>query len=213
MYSGSIQHSDDRPVHVLKVWPSADKFLDHLQQLSSDSRTPSISVGVCSAAAVSVSVWLFGLWLLMPCHSSGRRYMACIRKVPLASTVASSPGAAELHLKMIVKWYWRREHYHVVRRPSNFVTQFWDETQSHSANLTPTTSWSSCDLNVWDGGPSVLAVLITLLHKVFDNSRVLKGNHCIFWHRDDNSNKLDTTPSYSVGDDQTLPPTCVTDFS
>lgn len=137
MHFGSIQHSDDWPVHVLKVWPSADKFLDHLQQLRSNSRIPSIPVGVCSAAAVNVSVWLFGLWLLKPCHSSGRCYMACIRKVPLASTVASSPGAAESHLKMIVKGYWRRERYHVVQHPSNFATQFWDETQSHSANFTP----------------------------------------------------------------------------
>lgn len=62
-----------------------------------------------------------GLWLLTPCHSSGRCFMACNRKVPLAFTAASSPGAVKVHLQMTVRRYWRREHYHVVLRPFDFL--------------------------------------------------------------------------------------------
>lgn len=43
--------------------------------------------------------------------------MACSGTVPLASTVASSPGAVESHLKMIVRRDRRKEHYYVVLRP------------------------------------------------------------------------------------------------
>lgn len=71
-----------------------------------------------------------GLWLLMPCHSSGRCFMACKGNVFLASTVASSPRPVELHPETVVGRYRWKEHCYVVLQPLTFTT-VWDGAPCH----------------------------------------------------------------------------------
>lgn len=115
-----------------------------------NGKIPGLSMAVEISLTLSPLLWCLwwncvqselvaaGLWLLLPCHSSGRCFMACSGTVPLASTVASSPEPAELHRKTIVRRDWRREHYYVVLHPLTFYKILrWHS--DHSANLARST--------------------------------------------------------------------------
>lgn len=141
------------------------------------------SCGQCECVAA-------GLWLLVPCHSSGRCFMACSGAVPLASTVACSPGAMELHLKMIVRRDWRKERYYVVLHPLTFLQN--SEMTLPAIQLTLCNVWPTLFPHMtWVCRTGV--ILLSLMYrghftiKSTDDSRILwQSNYCIFilWHHE-----------------------------
>lgn len=100
-----------------RTWLS--HVLDHIKWTTCSSTLTSFLL----VSAVELwSVWGGGCWAVTAYALSLLRevFYGMQWDSSPASTVASSPGAMELHLKMIAKRGWRKKHYYVVLHPLTF---------------------------------------------------------------------------------------------
>lgn len=79
-----------------------------------DTLTLSLVLSVVESWSRGVAA---GLWLLMPCHSSGRCFMACSGTVPLHLQWLPVQGQRRCILRWLLEETERKEHYYVVLHP------------------------------------------------------------------------------------------------
>lgn len=129
-----------------------ENFLDYLCQFRSCWHLYIISGGV----VVRISEQLLDCDCFCPVTPQGDVLWHALGLFPTASTVASSPGAKEWHLLMIVWRKGRKQHYYVVWDPLTFY-----KIQQWHSSFIQLTSYVMCDqlsiiTTTWEWRMSVL---------------------------------------------------------